>query len=437
MAQKSPQTSTADKLTVTLQSKFVSVDAAKTWNVGWPLGPMVKSATVEIVSMGIKATSDGNGKAVLDASKLKGGSSYTLKITPAAANTWEEQKAATFGTDKSKTARYMPVDLTLKVSRDGTTLAVDEVAVSEDTGRKDVIVKATGREIVVDWRPAWIASPNRKKRSAQASVSMIVLHRTGEAPIGSPLNTFLGGGVTSAHYLLDTNGHVVNLVPEAERAAHAGTSWWDGEDDLNDVSVGIEIVNKTGDFTEEQYEALVALLIGISNRHSGVSRHRVLAHSDIRVGKTSLALSSDRGVCPGPLFDWARLMADGVSSMPDEELFEEKDIDDAYGSFFKDKPKGKLSNNQADKSLVNPATKKPYGIIEALQQDLSNIGYSINAKDGVTTTGIFDAPTQAAVDRFRRHFMSGLVDVTNNIDPTFDRQTAIALKRVLLDRDTE
>lgn len=33
--------------------------------------------------------------------------------------------------------------------------------------------------------------------------------------------------------------------------------------------------------------------------------------------------------------------------------------------------------------------------------------------------------------------MSGLVKVTGNIDPTFDRATAIALKRVLLDRATE
>jgi N-acetyl-anhydromuramyl-L-alanine amidase AmpD len=435
MAPKKLQTSSADTLTVTLQSKFVHVGADAQWLAGWPLGPMVKSATVEFVPLGVKATSDGMGKAVLDASKLKTGS-YLLRLTPAAANTWEEPKAGTYGSDTKLTARYRPVELTLTVSRAGDTLEVTEVKVPA-TASNEVIAKATGRTLVVDWRPAWLSSPNRRKRPHTAAVSIVVLHRTGEAPIGSPINTFMGGGKTSAHYLLDTNGHWVNLVPETERAAHSGTSWWDGADDVNDISIGIEIVNKTGDFTDAQYKALISLLIGISNRHPGVTRHRILAHSDVRVGEVSLALSSERGVCPGPNFEWSRLMDVEVSSMPDAQLFEEKKIDDAYGSFFKNNPKSKLSNNQQDKNLVNPATKKPYGIIEELQTDLSTIGHSINAKDGVTTTGIFDAATQAAVDRFRRHFMSGLVKVTGNIDPTFDRATAIALKRVLLDRATE
>jgi len=435
MAQKSPQKPNVDTLTVTLQSKFVHVDTKGQWLTGWPLGPMVKSATVEFVPLGVKATSDGMGKAVLDASKLKNGS-YTLRLTPAAANTWEEKKAGTYGSDTKMTARYRPVDLTLTVSRDGDKLEVTEVEVP-DTASREVIVTATGRTLVVDWRPAWLASPNRRKRPPTAAVSIVVLHRTGEAPIGSPINTFMGGGKTSAHYLVDTNGHCVNLVPETERAAHSGTSWWDGADDVNDISIGIEIVNKVGDFPDAQYEGLINLLIGISNRHAGVSRHRILAHSDVRVSETSLALSSERGVCPGPNFEWTRLMDVEVSSMPDAQLFEEKKIDDAYGSFFKDNPKGKLSNNQQDKNLVNPVTKKSYGVIEELQQDLSTIGYSIHAKDGVTTTGIFDTATQAAVDRFRRHFMSGLVKLTGNIDPTFDRATAIALKRVLLDRATE
>jgi N-acetyl-anhydromuramyl-L-alanine amidase AmpD len=433
MAQKSPQTSSADTLTVTLQSKFVHVDAAAQWVQGWPHGPLIKGVTLEFVPLGVKATTDGVGKAVVDASKLKNGN-YTLKLTPAAANTWEESKAGTYGADTKMTPRYRPVELTLTILRQGDTLKVSEVKVP-DTASREVIVKATDRTLVIDWRPAWLASPNRRKRPATAAVSIVVLHRTGEAPIGSPINTFMGGGKTSAHYLLDTNGHSVNLVPETERAAHSGTSWWDGSDDINDISIGIEIVNKTGDFTDAQYQALTELLTGISSRHAGVTRHGILAHSDVRVGDASLALSSQRGVCPGPNFEWSRLMKAKLSSMPDEKLFEEKCIDDEYGSFFKDHPKSKLALNQQDTKLVNATTKKPYGVIEGLQEDLSTLGYSINSKDGVSTTGTFDAATQAAVDRFRRHFMSGLVKVTGIIDPTFDRATAIALKRVLLDRE--
>jgi len=40
------------------------------------------------------------------------------------------------------------------------------------------------------------------------------------------------------------------------------------------------------------------------------------------------------------------------------------------------------------------------------------------------------------VDRFRRHFMAGLLKLTGNLDPTFDRATAIAMKRVIKDRAT-
>jgi N-acetyl-anhydromuramyl-L-alanine amidase AmpD len=69
-------------------------------------------------------------------------------------------------------------------------------------------------------------------------------------------------------------------------------------------------------------------------------------------------------------------------------------------------PRASSPTNQQDKNLVNPATKKPYGVIEELQQDLSTIGYSIHATDGVTTRESSTRPTQAAVDRFRRHFMS-------------------------------
>jgi len=42
--------------------------------------------------------------------------------------------------------------------------------------------------------------------------------------------------------------------------------------------------------------------------------------------------------------------------------------------------------------------------------------------------------TQAAVDRFRRRYVPGVVRSNLDVSPIFDRATAIALKRVLLDR---
>ncbi|MGP4123169.1 MAG: N-acetylmuramoyl-L-alanine amidase [Sodalis sp. (in: enterobacteria)] len=57
------------------------------------------------------------------------------------------------------------------------------------------------------------------------------------------------GGVNS-HYLILSNPSkmrgkpaVLQLVPENKRAWHAGVSGWAGGNNINDMSIGIEIVN--------------------------------------------------------------------------------------------------------------------------------------------------------------------------------------------------
>ena len=47
----------------------------------------------------------------------------------------------------------------------------------------------------------------------------------------------------SSHYVVDEDGAVLCLVPEARRAFHAGVSFWRGHSELNGRSIGIEIVN--------------------------------------------------------------------------------------------------------------------------------------------------------------------------------------------------
>lgn len=428
--------SSSPALLVSVQTKFVvanDIVDKSIWKEHWPEGRPVAAAKVELVESKTEATTSSMGRVSLDASKLSTGS-YTLKLTPAPSNAWSAASRNTYTSDQALSARYEPVELTVSVSVTGTTLTVDKVEVSEAL-RSKVIATATGNGIVVDWRPAWIASPNMGPRPKNAPISLVLVHRTGTPLIGSPINMFTRKDSTSAHYVIDTDGYVLNLVADTHRSFHAGYSWWNGRKDLNDVAIGIEIVNGAGPFTEPQYTALFELLTRLMKEYS-ISRHGILAHSDIRVSKTDFGLSSDRGVCPGPEFKWELLMEKGLSSKPDPELYAESSIDSEYGSFFKDKPKDKLAFGQQDKNLVNPVTKTPYGIIEALQTDLKTIGYSISPKDGIDKSGVYDAATQAAVDRFRRHFMAGLVKLTGNLDPTFDRATAIAMKRVIKDRAT-
>src|SRR3712207_7590620 len=44
----------------------------------------------------------------------------------------------------------------------------------------------------------------------------------------------------SAHYFVFGDGRVLQLVPEARRAWHAGVSSWDGDTDINSCSIGID-----------------------------------------------------------------------------------------------------------------------------------------------------------------------------------------------------
>jgi hypothetical protein len=91
------------------------------------------------------------------------------------------------------------------------------------------------------------ASPHRGGQHRRA-------HRTGEAPIGSPINTFMGGGKTPP-ITWSTPTDIASTSSRRRRGqptrARVGG---DGADDVNDISIGIEIVNKVGDFPDAQYE---------------------------------------------------------------------------------------------------------------------------------------------------------------------------------------
>jgi N-acetyl-anhydromuramyl-L-alanine amidase AmpD len=75
----------------------------------------------------------------------------------------------------------------------------------------------------------------------------------------------------SAHYTIDRDGTTVSHVPEDRRAWHAGESRMkDGRENVNDFSIGIELVNRNDGndpFPEVQLQAMRDLLKAISGRH--------------------------------------------------------------------------------------------------------------------------------------------------------------------------
>src|SRR5258708_13349525 len=106
----------------------------------------------------------------------------------------------------------------------------------------------------------------------------------------------------SSHYLVDEDGKVLQLVPEARRAWHAGVSSWEGETDINSRSIGIEIANPGHDFgypdfPEPQVAAVVALCRDITVRRK-IPVPRVLAHSAVPPAPTPHP--AEKIPCPPP-----------------------------------------------------------------------------------------------------------------------------------------
>ena len=179
-----------------------------------------------------------------------------------------------------------------------------------------------------------VRSPNYDERADR--ISALVFHYTGMPSLDAALERLCDGDCenrVSAHYVVSEGGEVYRLVEERLRAWHAGVSCWRGCRDLNDRSVGIEIVNPGHEnlghenlghenlgykrlgrgfgyrrFPQRQMEAVLRLSKDIVGRH-GIISPWILGHSDIAVG---------RKLDPGELFDWRYLAKGGVGFFPDK-----------------------------------------------------------------------------------------------------------------------
>jgi len=148
-------------------------------------------------------------------------------------------------------------------------------------------------------------SPNHGERRGAQTPDLIVIHYTGMADYTSARARLCDPAAeVSAHWIIDDDGTTEALVPEDRRAWHAGAGAWQGREDVNSHSIGIELANP-GDrpFPHPQMTALETLLAGIMTRWS-IPPHRVIAHSDMAPG---------RKADPGPRFDWGRLARQGLA----------------------------------------------------------------------------------------------------------------------------
>ncbi len=124
----------------------------------------------------------------------------------------------------------------------------------------------------------------------------------------------------SAHYLIDKFGNIVQLVEDNDIAYHAGVSFWDGNENLNINSIGIEMINSNpfeNKFTKNQMNSAVSLAQYLIDKYQIKSRY-VLGHSDIAYHRDNNFL--DRKQDPSHLFDWQFLAHNNIGLYPFIEL---------------------------------------------------------------------------------------------------------------------
>jgi len=100
----------------------------------------------------------------------------------------------------------------------------------------------------------------------------------------------------SSHFVVKRDGELLQFVSCLERAWHAGRSSWQGRENCNDFSIGIELEGLEGDcFEALQYRVLAELLQTLK---AAYPLQAVAGHEHVSPG---------RKLDPGPGFEWSRL----------------------------------------------------------------------------------------------------------------------------------
>ena len=205
----------------------------------------------------------------------------------------------------------------------------------------------------------------------------------------------------SSHYLIPENGDdtysdqikIFQLVDEENRAWHAGISQWEERTNINDQSIGIELVNQAecsvrqgsqydytnnyiclfSEFDSDQIDQLILLLKDILSRHDEIKPTYIVGHSDI---------SPDRKFDPGPKFPWKKLYENGIGAWYDDQTFEKY-------------------NNQFKRKIPD---------INQIQCALKRYGY------GVEITNKMDEQTFFVIRAFQYHFTPNKSDGSISVD---------------------
>ncbi len=130
----------------------------------------------------------------------------------------------------------------------------------------------------------WVQSPNWGPRPPQAVVDTVVVHHTANDSLeGTTKWFFTEQSKVSSHYTIGKDGSIVQHVSTFLRAWHAGASIdSQGRSNVNDFSIGIELVN-LGDgkhpYPQPQLDALRLLIGSLRHRFAlkYITSHKLIA----------------------------------------------------------------------------------------------------------------------------------------------------------------
>ena len=222
-----------------------------------------------------------------------------------------------------------------------------------------------------------IFSPNRdRKKRAANSIKIIVFHYTGMQSERESIKRLCDPRFkVSCHYLINRGGRIFRLVQDHYVAWHAGKSCWGKYKNLNENSLGIELVNKGHQFgytsfKTKQISSLIKLSKKLIKKYK-IKKKNIIGHSDI---------APLRRIDPGEKFPWKYLKKNTVGIWHDYQP-----------SFLRKFRSTKVSNKQDKKIFV---------------KNLNKIGYCCSAKN----RSFFIKTIKAFQRHFRKELINGVLD---------------------------
>ena len=221
-------------------------------------------------------------------------------------------------------------------------------------------------------------SPNfNKKPRSKKSIKLVIFHYTGMQSERESINKLCNkGSKVSSHYLINEYGKIFSLVKERHVAWHAGHSKWKKTKNLNQSSIGIELVNKGHkwgykNFKKKQILNLKKLCKKLKIKYK-IKSINFLGHSDI---------APTRKIDPGEKFPWEYLAKQKIGIWHD------------------------LKNKKLKKLKKNPFVNKKEK--QLFIENLKKIGYLIYPS---LKKRLLIKVIRAFQRHFRRDLINGIID---------------------------